>query len=34
MSLNDSKIRNVKSSANPLHTYNSHNLYLLINLGS
>ncbi|MCT4714460.1 tyrosine-type recombinase/integrase [Enterobacteriaceae bacterium H18W14] len=33
MSLNDSKIRNLKSSANPFKVSDSHGLYLLVNPG-
>ncbi len=33
MSLNDSKIRNVKPSAKPYNVSDSHSLYLLINPG-
>ena len=31
MSLNDSKIRNLKSSAKPFKVSDSHGLYLLVN---
>lgn len=33
MSLNDSKIRNLKSSANPFKVSDYHGLYLLVNPG-
>ncbi len=34
MSLNDSKIRNLKPSAKPFKVSDSHGLYLLINPGT
>lgn len=33
MSLNDSKIHNVKPPAKPFNISDSHGLYLLVNLG-